>query len=260
LYNRQLHPNEKKAIAETAGNDEAERNRLTRAACYAVKCWAEFAPGSVEYNKTHVSQLEASQLGPELDWVNRQQDAGLFNYTPGQKIGDMMKSDPLGVAKDVLKVGVGVATAKTGGLLCGTGLGCTVGAWMFAFGTSDAMEGATGLAHRYDGVASPGANPLRWGFNQLAPTWGNTIYDGINLGTSILALRAPVPLNIGKADGLNRPDTMFDVSVPNINNTKLIPFTKEAAPYGTHQGMLWLGVGSKGATVINDIRNAEERK
>jgi filamentous hemagglutinin len=50
LYNRQLHPDEKKAIADKANGDQAEADKLTRAACYAVKCWAEYAPGSTEYN------------------------------------------------------------------------------------------------------------------------------------------------------------------------------------------------------------------
>jgi filamentous hemagglutinin len=260
LYNRQLHNNEKAAIAQKAGDDKELEKRLTRAACFEVRCWAQYKRGSQEFTDNYVSQLEASQLQPEFDWVKDQKLAGLFDYTPLQKVGDMVQSDPVGVAKDVAKVGVGFATAKTGGDLCGTGLGCSVGAWMFSFGTSDLIEGSDGLYNRYNGVASAGVNPLRWGFNQLAPTWGDTIYDGINLGTSVLALKAHVPLNLGKADGLNRPSTMFGVTVPNINNTKLVPITKEAAPYGAHQGMLWLGVGSKGATVIEDIRNVGDQK
>jgi hypothetical protein len=48
------------------------------------------------YNKNYVGEVEASQLGPELAWVNRQQEAGLFDYTPTEKIADMMKSDPWG--------------------------------------------------------------------------------------------------------------------------------------------------------------------
>ena len=259
-FNRQLNDNEKKVIANKAGSDKAEKDKLTRAACYAVKCWAQYTPGSAAYSEHYVSQLEASQLGSELAWVDRQKEAGLFEYAPLQKIGDAVQSDPIGAAKDTAKVGVGLFTAKTGGALCGSGLGCAVGAWMFSFGTSDSIEGSTGLYNRYNGIVSPGVNPLRWGFNQLAPIWGDTVYDGIDLGTSILALKAPVLLNIGKADGLGRPSTMFGVTVPNINNTKLIPLTKEAAPYGTHQGMLWFGVGSKGATVIDDIRNVGDKK
>lgn len=83
LYNRQLHHDEKKAIKDAANGDQSEADKLTKAACYVVKCWAEFAPGSAEYNANYVSQLEASQLGPEPDWVNRQQKAGLFNLHHG---------------------------------------------------------------------------------------------------------------------------------------------------------------------------------
>ncbi|HWX12556.1 MAG TPA: hypothetical protein VNZ04_11260, partial [Trinickia sp.] len=62
------------------------------------------------------------------------------------------------------------------------------------------------------------------------------------------------------ADGLNRPGSMFDVTVPRINNNTLIPFINQAAPYGTTQGILLFGVGSKGAAVINDIRHSGEQK
>ena len=260
LYNRQLHPDEKRKIAEQAGGDKVEEDKLTRAACYAVKCWAEYPRGSDQYNANYVSQLEASQLGPELAWVNNQMEAGLFVYTPGQKITDMVKSDPLGVAKDALKVAVGGVTVKTGVGLCTSGLGCTAGVPMAAFGASDMAEGADGLYNRYNGISSPGTNPLRWGFNQISPTWGNTLYDTANLVTAIAALTVPVPLKMGTADGLNRSGSMFDVTVPRINNNTLIPFTGQVAPYGTTQGILLFGVGSKGVTVINDLRNTGGQK
>src|SRR5579863_9509145 len=141
LYNRQLHPDEKTAIANKAGDDQDAQDRLTKAACIAVKCWAEYPVGSEEYNKNYVSQLEASQLQPELAWVNRQKEAGLFDYTPLQKVGDALQSDPVGVAKDIAKAGVGLATVMNGGVLCGSGAGCAIGSWMAAFGTSDMIEG-----------------------------------------------------------------------------------------------------------------------
>ncbi|MCF7694932.1 hypothetical protein KPG66_01970 [Mycetohabitans sp. B2] len=259
-FNRQTNDNEKKAIAEKAGSNKAEQERLVKAACYAVKCWAEYKPGSDEYTKHYVSQLEASQLQPEIDWVNQQKEAGLFKYTPGQKIGDAVKSDPVGVAKDAAKVVVGGVTAKTGVGLCTTGLGCTVGGWMAGFGLSEVVEGSTGLMNRYGGTASPGVNPLRFGFNQLAPQWGSTIYDGINFGMSILSLKAQVPLNVGIADGINRPASMFGVTIPRIDNVNLLPFIKQPWPYGTTQGVLLYGVGAKGAAVVNDVRQTGDEK
>jgi filamentous hemagglutinin len=260
-FNRQLHPEEKKAIADKAGNDKGEQDKLTKAACYLVKCWAEYPVGSDRYNANYVGEVEASQLGPELNWVNRQKEAGLFDYTPGQKIADMAKSDPLGAAKDVTKVVLGGATAKTGAGFCATsGPGCVAGSAMIAFGLSDMAEGADGLYNRYHGTSSSGVNPLRWGVNQIFPTWGTTLYDGANFVTALAALTVPVPLKIGMADGLNRPGSMFDVTVSRFNNTTLIPFINQAAPYGTTQGILLFGVGSKAGTVINDIRHTGNRK
>jgi filamentous hemagglutinin len=261
LYNRQLHPDEKKAIADKANGDKTEQDKLTKAACLAVKCWAEYPQGSVEYNTNYVSQVEASQLGPELAWVNNQKEAGLFNYTPGQKVTDMVKSDPVGVAKDSAKVVAGAVTAKTGVGFCATsGVGCAPGIAMVAFGVSDIIEGADGLYNRYNGIPSPGVNPLRWGFNQITPTWGNTVYDSVNFVAAAVALTVPVPFKMGAADGLNRPGSMFDVTVPRINNQTLNPFTKNPLPFGTTQGILIFGVGSKGATAINDVRQAGEKK
>ncbi|TAM52854.1 MAG: filamentous hemagglutinin N-terminal domain-containing protein [Paraburkholderia sp.] len=253
-FNRQLGDEEKKAIKKGAGDDKELEQRLTRAACYEVKCWAQYKPGSAEYTANYVSQLEASQLQAEFDWVKDQKQTGLFGYTPVQKVGDAIQSDPVGVAKDLVKVGAGLAAAKVGGVLCASAAGCGVGASMFVFGTSDAIEGSTSLHDRYYGVSSRGVNPLRWGFNQISPTWGDLAYDGISFGTALAGLKMPVPLNVGKADGLNRPTSMFGVSVQNINNVKLYPITKGAMPTGTHQSTLLFGVGSKGLAVVEDIR------
>lgn len=208
-----------------------------------------------------MSQLEASQLGPELAWVNNQLEAGLFVYTPLQKIGNMAASDPWGVAKDAAKVVLGGVTAKTGVGLCTSGLGCAAGVPMATFGVSDMIEGADGLYNRYNGISSPGVNPLRYGFNQALPAGlGDVVYDGLNLVTAIGALYAPVPLKMGTSDGLNRAGSMFDVTVPRINNNTLIPFTGQAAPYGTTQGILLFGVGFKGAAVTNDIVHSGDSK
>lgn len=226
LYHRRLHPDEKNAIADKAGSDEAEQDKLTTAACLAVKCREEYLVGSDAYNANYVSQLEATQLEPEIDRVNRQQKAGLSVYTPTQKITNMVKSDPLGVGKDVAKVVTGGLTARTGAALCANGLGCTAGGAMIAFGLSDIGEGVDGLYNRYNGINPTGVNVLRYGFNEALPAgWGNVAYDGLNLATAVLALRAPVPLKMGTADGLNRSGSMFDVTVPRISNNTLIPLT-----------------------------------
>ncbi|CAM2170446.1 hypothetical protein PSAC2689_10288 [Paraburkholderia sacchari] len=38
-----------------------------------------------------MSQLEASQLGPELQCVDNQKEAGLFDYAPTQTIGNLVE-------------------------------------------------------------------------------------------------------------------------------------------------------------------------
>lgn len=259
-FNRQLHPGEKKAISDKANGDKDEEKRLTRAACYAVKCWAEYPAGSDERNKNFVSEVEVASLTNELDWVNQQKSSGLFEYTALQKGGDAIKTDPVGVAKDITKMTLGGMTAKTGAALCTSGIGCAVGGWMTTFGISEFVEGGSGLYNRYNGINAPGDNPLRWGFNQLSPQWGNAIYDGINFGMAVLALKAPVPLNMDVADGLNRPVSIFGVTVPRIDNVNLLPFIKQPWPYGTTQGFLLYGVGSKGAAVVNDVRDGGGKK
>jgi len=80
LYNRQLHPDEKDAIAGKANGDTAEEKRLTDAACYAVQCWAQYSPNSDEWAANYVSPERAGELGPELAWVKNQQSADLFTY------------------------------------------------------------------------------------------------------------------------------------------------------------------------------------
>lgn len=44
------------------------------------------------------------------------------------------------------------------------------------------------------------------------------------------------------------------------SNVFVIPFVNQVAPYGTTQGILLFGVGSKGVTVIDDIRHSGEKK
>jgi hypothetical protein len=86
------------------------------------------------------------------------------------------------------------------------------------------------------------------------------VYDVLDPGASVLALRAQVPLKMGVADGLNRPRTMFGVTVPRMNNNTLIPFVNTAAPYGTTQAISILGIASKAATAATDVNQAGEKK
>jgi filamentous hemagglutinin len=143
---------------------------------------------------------------------------------------------------------------------CGTGPGCIAGGPMTVFGSSTMIEGGSGLYNAYNGSSTPGINPLRNGFNQIMPTWGNTVYDGLNLTASIIAMGVQVPLKVGVTDGINRTESIFGATVPRFNNATLNPLTKMSLPYGVTQGTLLYGAGSQGAAFINDIRKAGESK
>lgn len=255
-YNRQLHEDEKAAIRKKANGDPELEKRLTSASCYNVKCWAQFAEGSAERTKYFVTDVEAAQLQPELEWVKQQKDAGLFLYQPWQKVADAVKSDPKGVAKDAGKFALGGVTAKSGAGLCATGVGCALGGWMMAFGASEMIEGGHSLYNRYNDNSESALNPLRFGFNQLNSEWGDVAYSGVNFAVSVAALRVPVKLNVGVADGLNRPQSIFDVKVPRFNNDNLIPIIKTPWPYGATQGLLLLSSGSKGVEFSKDIKRS----
>ncbi|MEX3921700.1 hypothetical protein AB4Y43_36750 [Paraburkholderia sp. BR10872] len=207
-----------------------------------------------------MSQLEASQLGPELQWVNNQKEAGLFNYTPTQKIADMVQSDPLGTAKDALKAALGTAVATTGVRYCATGIACGVGSAMIVSGTNDVATGMSGLYNRYNGIPDPGTNPLLAAFTYASPTWGTTLYDVASLGVGIASLAAPVPLKMGWSDGLNRPTSIFDVTVPKFGSTATIPIINSLIPGDVNAAIQTINVGTKGAKVVNDARNAGQQK
>jgi filamentous hemagglutinin len=82
LYNRQFHDDEKEAIRKKANNDTAKEKRLTAAACYQVRCWAEYSPNSPAWLANYVSPQDAQDLVPELQWVGDQRaQSGLFDYT-----------------------------------------------------------------------------------------------------------------------------------------------------------------------------------
>jgi filamentous hemagglutinin len=55
-------------------------------------------------------------------------------------------------------------------------------------------------------------------------------------------------------DGINRLNSIFEVTVPYFNNPNLNPLTKLTLPDGTTQGVLLFRVGFEGAAVINNIK------
>ena len=84
-----MHWNEKEAIHNAAHGDKAKEDRLTKAACYRVQCWAEYSENDPRWLANYVSPDDAKDLGPELKWVDSHKVlGGAFDYTWTQKLQD----------------------------------------------------------------------------------------------------------------------------------------------------------------------------
>ena len=126
MNNRLMHFDEKERIRIAAGGDVDKQERLTKAACFEIKCWAKFPEGSDLYKANYVSVAEISGLQAEWDWVKRQKDFGAFNYTPSQKFTDWVASNT-GLASGTLNgkvIGSSITKAcANGDTSCITGVG-----------------------------------------------------------------------------------------------------------------------------------------
>ena len=73
--NRQLHPNEKERLKAVAGaNVEREKN-LAAAACFLVRCSAEFAAGTIEFLVATQLERTGSSLTEEIALLRQQSDS-----------------------------------------------------------------------------------------------------------------------------------------------------------------------------------------
>jgi hypothetical protein len=126
MNNRLMHFDEKERIRIAAGGDVDKQERLTKAACFEIKCWAQYPEGSDLYKANYVSVAEISGLQAEWDWVKRQKDFGAFNYTPSQKFTDWVASNT-GLASGTLNgkvIGSSITKAcANGDTSCITGVG-----------------------------------------------------------------------------------------------------------------------------------------
>ena len=126
MNNRLLHFDEKERIRIAAGGDADKQERLTKAACFEVKCWAQFPEGSDLYKANFVSVAEISGLQAEWDWVKGQKNFGSFAYTPSQQFTDWVASNT-GLASGSLNgklVGAGAPKlCGNGDTSCLTGIG-----------------------------------------------------------------------------------------------------------------------------------------
>jgi hypothetical protein len=111
--NRQLHQSEKELIAKKANGNKDTEERLTKAACYAVQCWAEYPEDSKEHSEKYVSVMDIYDLKNEMAWIKEQQEKGTFVYTPTQETVDYIKND---LKTNVLPVAANSLKMVTGGL------------------------------------------------------------------------------------------------------------------------------------------------
>lgn len=114
INNRQLHPVEKDRIKELAKGNPKKEERLTAAACAAIKCYAEYATGSAEYNYyAALANWGASpELAEERKAIAQQKD--LFTYTTTEKLQDFIKwggNTTLQAGKDTGKLLTQIATS-----------------------------------------------------------------------------------------------------------------------------------------------------
>ncbi|QKI70661.1 hemagglutinin repeat-containing protein [Achromobacter xylosoxidans] len=91
-FNRQLHVSELERIKIEANGDSAKEQRLIKAACYEVKCWAEFPEGSPLFNQNYVSEAEIMKYSQEHAWVKSMQALGDFSYSGYMSFSDSVKA------------------------------------------------------------------------------------------------------------------------------------------------------------------------
>ncbi|WP_150575005.1 hypothetical protein [Pandoraea aquatica] len=258
-FNRQLHPDEKRAIAAKANGDKAALDRLTKAACYNVQCWAEFPEGSDAYNASYVSQAALIGLEPELAWIKSQQAEGRFIYKLGESLLDATKGIGVPIAKNGAKAIAGGAAVAGGFVACTSLVGCAIGGSAAVFGGSEAVEGLTGLYQLTTGKGADGYNPVRELLVTNMPEgWGDTTYDIGALGSNVFGLWVRLPYNIGFTKGIDRKKSIFGVKTTKWNNPLVNPITKKPLPSYVSQGIFTFGVGSKSSKVIDDIRDQKQ--
>ena len=136
--NRQLHPNEKERIKALAGADVERAKNLAAAACYLVRCSAEFAPGTVEFLvATQLERTGASRID-EIALLKQQLDptGPMFGYTYWDRTKDSFSyaNNRFGVLRN---------GGALGQVIVG-GAGAGVGATMTAIGSAGCAPTAGG--------------------------------------------------------------------------------------------------------------------
>ena len=81
--NRMLHPNEKERLRQLAGTDPALAMRLGAAACYLVRCSAEFPAGSAAHEGMLAQETMGATFTAEIAMLRGQSDrfGAMFSYS-----------------------------------------------------------------------------------------------------------------------------------------------------------------------------------
>ena len=212
-FNRQLHVKEKQWIQEQADGDSEKEARFTAAACYLVKCYAEYEIDSLAYRELkNLADIGASDALAAERW--QLQQSGLFTYTTAGlvHVNDKLKDSyrrfdntyhittrTLG-AVEALGGGAGmVASVAAAPAACSTGLGCLA---TTTFGTMSADALYTGSKQLVSGRSQATI------FNQalqelgLSPQAASYAELAFGLGSSVTAWRiamkawAQVPMSV----------------------------------------------------------------
>ncbi|WP_246750267.1 hemagglutinin repeat-containing protein [Pseudomonas sp. SWRI144] len=255
VYNRAAHEAEIAAIkAEAQKGDFTEAN-LDKATCYIIKCWAHLDRGTKEYHDAYLSETDMVGLSKELEWVNAQKDKGLFNYSMTDTVFDFSTRDALPVTKDAAAIGGGAISVSAGYALCVSLVGCGFGIPMGTFGLGNVSEGITGVYNHFNNSRG-GYNPVKEVFNEIPGGYGPVIYSGADLALSLGSGFVKVPLKMGLADGLNKPNSMFGVTVHSFDNNKFV-FGK-AVPYGSALTLYLKSVADKGYTFYEGVSHEKK--
>ncbi|WP_338107684.1 hemagglutinin repeat-containing protein [Pseudomonas corrugata] len=249
VYNRAAHEAEKAAIKAEAEKGDFTEENLEKALCYSIKCWAQLDRGSKEYHDAYLTEADMVGLSNELEWADAQRDKGLFNYSFTDSVMDATTRDVIPVVTDTATAVGGGVSAYAGFTLCGTVAGCVFGGPMFAFGVGNVEEGTTGFYNHFTNDEG-GFNHVKQVFDQIPGGYGPLIYSGADLALSFGSGFVKVPLKMGLADGLNKSDSLFGVTVRGFDNNKII--LGRPTPYGTAMGLYFQSVGLKSYVFYNE--------
>lgn len=127
--NRQLHPTERERIKQLSNGDPILEFKLSAAACYMVRCAAEFVPGTTAYVQLKAIEEAGSGFVAEQTLLSQQKSGSdsLFTYSFWQKSSDSVSRFENRYGRPLTRLGGGLqalggsATAIAGSSMAATG-------------------------------------------------------------------------------------------------------------------------------------------